>query len=95
MPRILRAVSEALELEEGRKKEILDSYFRELEGEEDFAESWWKLARHQALPLEDLARRFEEEREKSKIEKALKEEMRRRWISSLTDQEVSGTTRIA
>jgi hypothetical protein len=91
VPHILRAVSEALELEEGQKKEILDSYFRELEGEEDFAERWWKSAKHQALPLEDLARRFEEERERSKNGKVLKEEMQRRWISSLTDQEASGS----
>jgi hypothetical protein len=33
IPCLLREVSRSLELEEGRKREILDSYFRELEGE--------------------------------------------------------------
>jgi hypothetical protein len=52
-------------------------------------ERWWKLAKHHALPLEDLARRFEEERGKSRNKKLLKEAMRGRWINSLANQELS------
>jgi hypothetical protein len=69
----------------------MDFHFRELEGEEDFAERWWRLAKHKALPIQDLATRFEEERGRSKNGKALKEAMRKRLVSSLIKQDVSGS----
>jgi hypothetical protein len=87
----LSKIGKSIELEEDQKRNIMDFHFRELEGEEDFAERWWRLAKHKSLPIQDLATRFEEERTRSKNGKALKEALRKRLVSSLLDQDVSGS----
>jgi ribosomal protein S21 len=83
-------IGRVIELEDDQKRNIMDFHFRELEGEEDFAERSWRLAKHRAFPVQNLASRFEEERSRSKNARALKGAMRKRLMSSLLEKDVSG-----